>query len=93
MSRYCPHAEDWCGFSTATARICELAASAVDGDVSAVRKASVEDVALALDTLESCWRHDCSFHGDERDARAFLQSIVDTADEQLELEEVRHAAE
>lgn len=90
MSR---HAEDFCGFSTADARICELAVSAIDGDESSVRKAGFDELTEALDTLESCRRHDCSFHGQERGARRFLQALVDQADAELELEEVRHAAE
>jgi hypothetical protein len=92
MSRYCPHAEDFCGFSTANTRARELATSAIDGDEAAVRRADLEEVAEALDTLESCRRHDCSFHSDERHARAFLQALVD-ADDAVEIEEARHAAE
>lgn len=89
MSRFDAHAEDFCGFTCANACACELATNAINGDEVHVRKASFDDVLEALDTLESCHRHDCFFHGDERAARQLLQSIVD-ADE---CQEVRHAAE
>jgi hypothetical protein len=92
MSRYCLHSEDWCGFSTASVRARELATAAVDGDGSCLQKASLEDIAEALDTLESCRRHDCEFHSGERHARAFLQALIE-ADDGSEIEEARHAAE
>jgi len=75
------HAEDFCGFCCAPANICQLATDAIDGDEKRVRAASLADIAEALDTLESCRRHDCSFHGDESEARRLLQSIVDAAQE------------
>jgi hypothetical protein len=75
---------DWCAFACASAPICQLATDAIDGDEARVRKASLEEVAEALDTLESCRRHDCSWHGDATDARRLLQSIVD-ADSQVDL--------
>lgn len=74
--------DEFCGFCCATAPICQLATDAIDGDETRVRGASVDDVAAALDTLESCRRHDCTWHGDATDARRLLQSIVD-ADTQV----------
>jgi hypothetical protein len=93
MSRFDAHAADFCGFACASASACQLASDAIDGDEARVRKASRDDVDEALDTLESCRRHGCTLHGDERAARAFLQSIVDTAEDAFETEEARHAAE
>lgn len=78
------HAEEWCAFCCASAPICQLASDAIDGDDKRVRSASLDDIAQALDTLESCRRHDCAWHGDACDARRLLQSIVD-ADTQVDL--------
>jgi hypothetical protein len=69
---------DCCAFACASAPICQLATDAIDGDERRVRAASIEEIAEALDTLESCRRHSCSWHGEEWHARSLLQSIVDT---------------
>jgi len=76
--------DEFCGFACASAATCQLATDAIDGDEKRVRAANVDDIAAALDTLESCRRHDCSWHGDASDARRLLQSIVD-ADTQVGL--------
>lgn len=76
-AHHLPVSDDFCGFCCTSAPICQLASDACDGDEKRVRAASVNDIAEALDTLESCRRHNCSWHGDARDARRLLQSIVD----------------
>lgn len=90
MSRRNAHAEDFCGLCCASSEVCLVVADALEADADRVHAASLELVEQALDALESCRRHDCTFHSDARDARQLLQTIVDT---EVESEEVRHAAE
>lgn len=73
MSRFCSHAEDFCGLACASAEACTVAAHALEGDAQRVHAASLELVKEALDALESCSRHGCSAHQNDDDARRLLE--------------------
>jgi len=73
MSRFCLHAEDFCGLSCSSAEVCLVVADALEGDAQRVHAASLELVKEALHALESCNRHGCSAHQNDDEARRLLE--------------------